>query len=217
MQQERQTYWNEFDDGSDVENEPYTIYVDPDAESQIPGARTLAQIVSKARVPMEKVRAWLSPMASPRERRPLLPSNSYFPEQVETDADVDDASSSDFPSGYATHYATFPSIRDQRFTQAREQLLFRATLASFAASLVLLLVASLLVATGKQKLRIEVDAGATVGIVSSLFFATLGFGTMLYRSEKLSWLHRCFVGATFAAACILNGILLVMVVGDSKL
>jgi hypothetical protein len=44
----------------------------------------------------------------------------------------------------------------------------------------------LLVATGKHKLRVEVDAGVIVGVVSSLFFATLGFCTMLYRSETLS-------------------------------
>jgi hypothetical protein len=218
VQQERQTYWNEFDDGSDVENEPYTIYVDPDAESQIFGAKTLGQVFSRARVPMEKVRQWLSPMASPGERQPLI--GSYFPSQqqsTETDADIDDASSSDFPSGYATHYATFPSVRDQRFTRARERLYFRATIASFAAAVVLLVVASLLVATGKHKLHVEVDAGATVGVVSSLFFAALGFGTMLYRQEKLSWMHRGLVGATFAGVCILNGILLVIVVGDSGL
>ena len=215
IQQERQTYWNEFDDGSDIENEPYTIFVDPDAESQFFGAKTIAHIFSKARGPMEKVRGWLTPMASPRERRPLLQDRGYFTEQAETDVDDIDASSSDFPSGYATHYATFPSIHDQRFARARERMLFRATIASFAASLALLLVASLLVATGKHKLHIEVDAGATVGIVSSLFFATLGFGTMLYRSEKLSWLHRGFVGATFAGMCIFNGILLVIVAGDT--
>lgn len=216
VQEERQTYWNEFDDGSDVENEPYTIYIDPDAESKIFGAKAFAQLISRARGPMEKVREWLGPMGSPRERRPLLQNTGYFAEG-ETDAEVDDASSSDFPSGYATHYATFPSIRDQRLIRAREKLLFRATLASFGASLVLLLIASLLVVTGKHKLRIEADAGATVGIVSSLFFATLGFGTMLYRSEQLSWLHRGLVGTTFAAVCILNGILLVIVVGHSGL
>lgn len=181
------------------------------------GAKTFASLMSKARGPMEKVREWMGPMASPRERRPLLTSASYFPDQAETDADIDDASSSEFPSGYATHYATFPSIQDQRFTRARERLLFRATIASLAASIVLLLVASLLVATGRHKLHIEVDAGATVGIVSSLFFATLGFGTMLYRSEKLSWLHRSCVCVTFGAVCILNGILLVIVAGDSGL
>lgn len=215
IQEERQTYWNEFDDGSDVENEPYTIYIDPDAESQIFGAKTFSHIFSRARGPLEKVREWLTPISSPQDRRPLLQDRAYFAEQAETDVDDIDASSSEFPSGYATHYATFPSIHDQRFTRAREQMLFRATVASFTASLVLLLVASLLVATGKHKLRIEVDAGATLGIVSSLFFATLGFGTMLYRSEKLSWLHRGLVGATFAGVCILNGILLVIVVGDT--
>lgn len=77
-QPERQTYWNEFDDGSEVEDEPYTIYVDPDADSQMFGAKTFASLMSKARGPMEKVREWMGPMASPRERRPLLTSASYF-------------------------------------------------------------------------------------------------------------------------------------------
>jgi hypothetical protein len=215
-QEERQTYWNEFDDGSDVENEPYAIYVDPDAESQIFGAKTLTLIFEKARGPMEQVRKWWSPMSTSQERRPLLQTTVYFAEQAEAN-DVDDASSSEFPSGYATHYATFPSIQDQRFTRARERLLFRSTIASFAASLVLLLVASLLVATGKHKLRVEVDAGAIVGIVSSLFFATLGFGIMLYRTETLGLMHRGLVGATFSGVCILNGVLLVIVVGKSGL
>jgi heme/copper-type cytochrome/quinol oxidase subunit 4 len=220
VQSERQSYWNEFDDGSDVENEPYIIYVDPDTNTQIFGASTISHLFSKARGPMEKVRGWLGPMGSPRERRPLIQNTGYFTEHTEhteTDADVDDASSSDFPSGYATHYATFPSTRDQRMTRSRERLLFMSTIASFAASLVLLLVAGLLITTGKHKLRIEVDAGATVGIVSSLFFATLGFGTMLYRSERLSWYHRSSVTAAFVAVCILNGILLVLVVGNSGL
>jgi hypothetical protein len=217
VQQERQTYWNEFNDRSDVENEPYTIYVDPDADFQIFGAKNLAHLFSKARGPMEKVRPvreWLGPMGSPRERRPLLQDTGYFTRQTETD--VDDASSSEFPSCYAAHYTTFPSIDDERFSRSRERLLFRLTVASFAAALVLL-IASLLVATGRHKLRIEVDAGATVGMVFSLFFAALGVGTMLYRSEKLSWLHRSCVAVTFVAVCILNGIMLVIVIGNTGL
>jgi hypothetical protein len=77
-------------------------------------AKTLTQIFEKAKGPMEKVRKWLSPMGSPQERRPLLQTRGYFATQAKTDVDVDvdDASSSGFPSGYATHYATFPSIRD---------------------------------------------------------------------------------------------------------
>ena len=91
--EERQTYWNEFDDGSDMENELYTTCVDLDVESQIFGARTLTQIFEKATGPMEKVRRWLTPMGSPRELQPLLQTTGFFTAQVETD--VDDTSSSE--------------------------------------------------------------------------------------------------------------------------
>jgi hypothetical protein len=139
-------------------------------------------------------------MSSPRERRPLPHSAGYFAAQNETDADadvddadvddadVDDASLSRFSSGCATQYATFPNIQDHRLTRAHEKLLSRSTIASFAASLVLLLVASLLVATGRHNLHIEVDAGATVGIVSSLFFAAnyaLPLGEAQLAAQKL--------------------------------
>ena len=33
VQEMRQTYWNEYVDGSEAENEPYTLYVNPDAEA----------------------------------------------------------------------------------------------------------------------------------------------------------------------------------------
>jgi hypothetical protein len=71
----------------------------------------------------------------------------------------------------------------------------------------------LLVATGKHKLRVEVEAGAIVGVVSSLFFITLGFGTMLYRSDTLGWMRRGLVTTTFTGTCILNGVLLVIAMG----
>lgn len=215
-----QTYWNEYDDGSDVENEPYTIYIDPEAESTFPGSKTFRFVFSKAKGPVESVRKWFSPYGSPEERQPLNGSQtaSYFVESPGNDTDADDeayASSSDFPSGYATHYATFPSIHDQKVTRHQEALLFRTTLLSFAASLVLLAIASILVATGRHRLRVEVDAGVIVGMVSSLFFATLGFGTMLYRKDNLGWLHKVVVVLAFAVVCVFNGILLVVVAGNT--
>jgi heme/copper-type cytochrome/quinol oxidase subunit 4 len=172
---------------------------------------------------MEKIKEWLSPSTSPSEQtRPLLGNGNgngntgYFTDQNETDIDDEAyASSSDFPSGYAAHYAAFPSIRDQKFSQGRERLLFHATIACFVASAILFLIASLLMATGKHKLRVEVDVGAIIGVVSSLFFATLGLGMMLYRAEDLGWLHKSCVMATFTAICLLNGMLLVLVVGNS--
>jgi len=213
-----QAYWNEYDDGSEAENESYTILVNPEAET-FPGARTFAYVISQAKRPMEKVKEWLSPSSSPGERRPLLTSEGYFNEQS-MDTDIDDeayASSSEFPAGYAAHYATFPSISDQRFSRNHEQLLFQIMLGCFFASVVLLAIAGTLVATGKRKLRYEVDAAVLVGVLASLFFSTLGIGTMLYRQQTLSWLHRICVGLTFISVCLLNGILLVLVAGNTGL
>lgn len=132
---------------------------------------------------------------------------------MDTDADDDGAyaSSSDFPSGYAAHYATFPSVTDQRHSRATERLLFRTMLSSFGASLLFLFIASILVATGKRKLRVEVDAGVIIGIVASLCFNMAAIGAVLGRQMKLGWLHRSIVTVAFVGICIFNGMLLVVV------
>lgn len=217
-----QSYWNEYDNGSEAGDEPYIIYCNPDDDSTFPGAKAISFVLSKAKGPVESVKRWFTPMSSPEnpERQALLQNSSmsgYFPD-ADTEADDEAyASSTDFPSGYSTHYATFPSVSEQKLSQYRERLLFHATLGSFAASLILLMIAGILVATGKHRLRIEVDAGVIVGVVSSLFFATLGFGMMLYRKDTIGWLHQVCVGITFAVVCVFNGVLLVVVVGNSGL
>jgi hypothetical protein len=226
---QQQKYWNEYDDGSEAGdvNEPYTIYIDPDAESTFPGVKSVVyvftQLSSGVKVPMEKVKAWLSPHGAADERRPLIPdrqrgysathTNSF---RTETDVE-DDASSSDFPSGYNTHYAKFPSISDQKLVRHHENLLFYGTLASFVAAFLLLLIAAVLIFTGRHHLRVEVDAGAIVGVVASLFFATLGFAGMIYRWERLRLMHILCVTASFVADCVLSGLLLVFVMGNTKI
>lgn len=227
---QQQKYWNEYDDGSEAgdANEPYTIYIDPDAESTFPGVKSVIYIFARlslgVKVPMEKVKAWLSPHGTPDERRPLTSerpggyftthSNSFF--GTETDVD-DDASSSDFPTGYDAHYAKFPSISDQRLVRNRENLLFYGTVASFFAAFLLLSIATILVFTGRHHLRVEVDAGVIVGVVASLFFATLGFAVMIYRWERLGLLHILCVATSFLADCVLSGLLLIFVMGNTKL
>ncbi|KAF8864973.1 SPX-domain-containing protein [Acephala macrosclerotiorum] len=219
VQVQPQSYWNEYDHGSDVEGneEAYTIYIDPNEES-FPGAKAFAFVFSEVKKPFEKVKDWFSPTPSSRERRPLLANgnDSYFNEQrstVDTDADDDGAyaSSSDFPSGYAAHYATFPSVTDQRHSKAKERLLFRTMLGSFGASLLFLFIATILVATGKKKLRLEVDAGVIVGIVASLFLNMTAIGAVLGRQQKLGWLYWSLVSVAFVGICIFNGMLLVVV------
>jgi hypothetical protein len=173
---------------------------------------------------MEKVKAWLSPHSTPDERRPLTSDRqgeyitthptSFF--GTETDAE-DDASSSDFPIGYDAYYATFPSISDQRLVRNHEKLLFYGTVTSFVAAFLLLLIATILVFTGRHHLRVEVDAGVIVGVVASLFFATLGFAVMIYRWERLGLLHILCVTASFLADCTLSGLLLIFIMGSTKL
>ncbi|KAH6674118.1 hypothetical protein B0J14DRAFT_31623 [Halenospora varia] len=210
-----QIYWNEYDDGSDVEAEPYMISIDHDADGSFPGSKAFSHIVSRALIPVEKLKEWFSPSHSPQERRPLIGGGSYFGDhQSVMDTDVDDeayASSSDLPSGYVTHYATFPSVSDQKLSRLREMVLFRSCLGCFGVAFILLLIAGVLVATGRRKLRVEVDAGVITGVVSSLFFAIMGFACMLYRTDKLGWFHRSCIGVTFITVCILDAMLLVLV------
>jgi hypothetical protein len=56
----------------------------------------------------------------------------------------------------------------------------------FFASKFPLAIAGTLVATGRKKLQVEVDAAVLIGVLASLFFATLGIGAMLDRQEQLS-------------------------------
>jgi ABC-type transport system involved in multi-copper enzyme maturation permease subunit len=97
----------------------------------------------------------------------------------------------------------------------REKTLFWGTVGSFAISFLLLLVAGTLISTGRHKLRAEVDAGVTVGVVASLFTACSALGMTLYRNDQLSLPHLLAVWATFIASCTLNGMLLVLVVGNT--
>ncbi|TAQ90181.1 hypothetical protein B7494_g1485 [Chlorociboria aeruginascens] len=222
-QQIQNTYWNEYDNGSEAEEEPYTIYIDPDADRTYPGAELMAYLISRARGPIEKVKFWLSPTSSPKERTSLLGNGAdqcYFTQHTnttETSLEDGDASSNDFPSGYATHYATFPSVSDRRLLRDNEHILSNITLLCFAASLILLFIAGILVATGRHRLRVEVDAGVITGGVFSLLFALWGLWVMLYRKEPISWLYRICAGVTFVGVCILNGMMLLLVVENPKL
>jgi len=226
VQPARQSYWNEYDNGSEAGDEPYTIYLDPNVESTFPGAKIVTRIISSVGIPIVKVKAWLGPQSVPEEQRSLLAggsgvssplANGYITATSESDfEEAGYASSSDIP-GYTNHYATFPSVHDQRFARYRESLLFRGMIAAFAAALVLLLIADILVTTGRHRLRVEVDAGAITGVVSSLGFATVGFGMLLVRVTRVGWLQRISVFLTFVMICVLNVILLALIVANSSL
>ena len=132
-----------------------------------------------------------------------------------TEEDDAFASDSDFPRGYETHYAALPSINDQRIVRYRETMLIRGTIGCFAAALMLLGVASILISTGKHKLRVEVDAGVIMGVVASLGFACAALGMSMARRGNVSMASTAAVWASFPIVCALNGAVLVLVMGNT--
>ncbi|KAJ4423547.1 hypothetical protein N0V82_001713 [Gnomoniopsis sp. IMI 355080] len=148
---------------------------------------------------------------------------------VETDAEEEDdeadllmeagyASSEEFPSaGYEAHYAALPSVNDQRMHMYKDRVMFLATSGLFAMSFLLLGIAAVLILTGRHKMRVEVDAGATVGAVVSLACACTALALTMARWESLSGVNRAVVSVTFSTACVLNGMLLVLVMGNTAL
>lgn len=210
-------YWNEYDDGSEAggPEDEYAIYIDPDQGSGFPGFGYVQAVLG---LPFEKVKHWFRLNRSP-ERQPLLndrptTQHGYF----STSADSDEegyASSSEFPAhGFVGHYA-FPSISEQKVQRYRENVLFWVTAGCFAASFALLAISSVLISTGRHKMRVEVDAAVTVGVACSLLSACSALGATLYRRDPLTISYRVMVGSTFIASCLLNSMLLVLVVGNA--
>lgn len=213
-------YWNEYDDGSEAggPEDEYAIYIDPDDETIFPGLGYIQAILS---LPLEKAKQWFRLGGHDAERDPLIPDGrsrrgGYASTAINSDSEEEGyASSADLPArGFAAHYA-FPSIGDQKMLQYREHVLFWATLGTFLVSFLILAISGVLIITGRHKLRVEVDAAVTVGVLMSLLCSCMGLALTMYRRAPLSLLYRLVVWATFVASCMLNGMLLVLVVGNA--
>lgn len=217
-------YWNEYDDGSDTGpvDDGYAIYIDPDSDPGFPGLAYAHAILA---MPYKTASRWFGSRTT-AERQPLLSDDRHrtrtrsrlHPPCASSglDSDEEACSSSDgLPSdGYATHYA-LPSLNDQRALRYRERVLFWGTTACFAASFSLLAIAAILLSAGKRRFRVEVDAGVSVGVMFSLFSACTGLGMSLNRRDDLPLSYRLLVGAAFVTSCLLNGVLLVIVLGNA--
>jgi len=96
-------------------------------------------------------------------------------------------------------------------------MLVRGTWGCYAVACVLMGIAAVLVSTGRHKKRLEVDAGVTMGIMTSLGLACAAICMSGSREEKVSWLARLAAMGMFAAICLVNGILLVLVVRNGAI
>ncbi|KAL2149149.1 hypothetical protein VTH82DRAFT_8497 [Thermothelomyces myriococcoides] len=104
----------------------------------------------------------------------------------------------------------------RRMAQYREHVLAWATWGCFGAAFVLMDLAAVLIATGRHKMRLEVDAGVTLGIVTSLGLACGGLSMTSARTGTPNLLGRLAVWLAFAVVCVGDGILLVLVMGNTR-
>ncbi|OBT82102.1 hypothetical protein VE02_09037 [Pseudogymnoascus sp. 03VT05] len=215
-------YWNEYDypsDGGGAE-EPYTIAFDATADDgAFPGqqrmAKALAYLGEKT-----AVLGWWRPSSSggesssKGERRALLGSSGRASDlETGEEEDLEDYDDDGFPLGYETHYATFPSIATQRLTAQRSRLLLLALVACYISSALLLGISGILVATGRNRLRAEVDAGVIAGVMAALGFVGVGVRIGALRWETSGVWEKVGVVVGFVAGCMVGGGLLVGVMG----
>lgn len=154
-------------------------------------------------------------------RRPHSRSNdsatAVETEDEDPDTEIGYASSEEFPAGYEAHYATLPSVNDQRMNLYKDRVAFLATSGLFAVAFLLLGISTVLVFTGRHRLRVEVDASATLGSVVSIGCGCAAISMAISRWESMSLINRAVVGGTFATICVLNGMLMILVMGNTTL
>ena len=221
-----QRYWNEFDDGDNATpNEAYTIFVDPNASGDFPGAATMSKlanaITSTSKPLAEKVRSlWKSSAqatAAPVNEQQSLMADYFAQRPSAEDSDLDSDNSSAENPHRSRHYSTFPNaIRRSTApysVASRDILLFRCCIASFLASLILLGIANVLTFTTRRRYAFTADVGAMVGVASSLMFGAAGTGMMVARKE-VGWIERALVLLVFGGICVGNAALIGFVVGE---
>jgi hypothetical protein len=99
----------------------------------------------------------------------------------------------------------------------RERALLWATWGCFGVAFVLMGIAAVLIATGRHKMRLEVDAGVTLGIMTSLGLACAGLCMTGSKQDPVGVCGRLAVWAAFAGVCVVDGVLLVLVMGNARL
>jgi hypothetical protein len=199
-------YWSEYDHPEDGSNagDAYVIYIDPNE-------RSFFEIFFD-----KLVRVFTRKAAA--EDDDLLSTPSVIHD------DDDDESSSDENARLVKRrpvsYGAMPSLHAppqqnvQVYGRENDQSLLLPQFAtvSLVASLVILVVAYLLAATGRHKLATEVDAGVVFAIASSLVFAIFGVAA-LWRERGVRWVTWAVAGGVFTIDAVGSAGLLAWVLG----
>lgn len=211
----KQRYWNEFDDGSEGEaDEPYTIFVDPNSSDLFSGVTFASSILgylsAKSEASWSKIQIWMTQQreaGGPDERSPLI-ANDMSP----TSPTIDDSSDSELESGAPIKrrgYSTMAHRRRHYGRSARESMLFRCSLGSFATAFIFVIVAGILIGSGRRKAMAEVNIGVVICAAASLVFAAIGCGCTVARHDILNWVHRSVVGLVLVLVLLGNAGILI--------
>ena len=239
-----QGYWNEYDydeDGNEVQgshrnDHDYVIYINPDLDSGFWGLSTLINLLKdpfrKARTPpSEEHSRLLAPgtgsYGGTQTSYPssILGDSSLADTEAEHDSPGDPntfqesqrrssfPSSDDFPVGYAVYRPISSNASAAKHIRTTNQ----ATIVSFIASFVLLAVAYILAASGGLESRAEAEAVIAAAAVASLACACAALTMTVARTHRPAWPAGLVVWVAFSVICILNGAVLVFVVGNTEL
>lgn len=204
----QQRYWNEFDDGDEgFENEAYTIFVDPNAESIFPGSAALNKAIERMTINIkfstQKIRSWLgSSSTKPDELRPLIDDDfryAHYSAEDETDNFGDDSLS---PTSYSPPRRYLPATAPVNKVVKRDCTLSRCCLVFFILAFTLLFLASVAAAARRAKDAAIVGLGVILSVILSLAFTVMAVGTMVLRDENLGWVYRATVMLLFVLDCL---------------
>ena len=210
--QQRQRYWNEFDDGEDVlDPETYAVYIDPKASS-FPGAAVISRFANTLKSSFQKLKSQMWREKSTSDERESLLGDGRPDSRSSTD-------SSDLESGRRgaellprkRHRRSSPLLQKTSHDSVGDGWISRASNASFLLSFVLLFLVVVLVTTGRRNAVAETDIGALVGVAFSLALGFGGFAGIALRKQRASWIWLTVAALLFTAIVIGNSVLLVQV------
>lgn len=226
------------------EDERYAIYVSPDENTSFPGAETVSKAFSSMYQSLgrtkRRILSWLPLQSCDRNRdldaeegvrRPLLAAPGKDPDQGNEDSSDTDTSNSPATCSKKTRSTvrlvvpdgqrTSPSPSQSRHSAkrhhvhiSRENVVFRTYLGCYAIAFILLIMSAIMKNAGRHKAKVQVDAGAIVGVIAALGSAVIGISLMISREENLSWLHRSLGSGAFVMVCV-GSVWLLAVIGGS--
>ena len=210
-----------------MENDTYTILVDPDSSNTFLGAPVVSKVFniirSKTKASSDKIRSWLrlpSNKEPPGEQQALM--GDYFDQHPSAENSDTDSLTSNLASRHPAlrHYSTlsrpFPpriSASSARTIQNRENILFKCFISSFLTSLMCFIAVVVLVSIREKSNEDMTGLGAIVGMVLSVVFAAAGTGVMFLMRDVL-WVFRGLVCVVFAMAVVVNGFIGLMLTAD---